>query len=311
MPDLQPPSIDSLAADRWSVLAAKAGSAPWFHEEVARRMAERLPFIRLPVTRWADWEPARGGMQGHALVAAQYPDAESFLVQSQGLVAPAEAGNPAAPGWWQRLKWGRGASKGGRQSSGQAPPEGSMQMVWANMLAHHVAHPAQLLGAWHQALATDGFVMFSCLGPDTLRELRDLYTQMGWPPPAQDFTDMHDWGDQLVAAGFAEPVMDMERITLTFQTPGRLLAELRGLGRNLSVARFPSLRGRQWRKQLEATLDGQCRQEGPDGPIALSFEVIYGHALKPAPRLPVSARTEISLDDMKAALRERKKPSEK
>jgi malonyl-CoA O-methyltransferase len=61
--------------------------------------------------------------------------------------------------------------------------------------------------------------MFSCLGPDTLRELRALYAALGWPPPAHEFTDMHDWGDMLVASGFAEPVMDMERITLSFATP--------------------------------------------------------------------------------------------
>ena len=307
MPDLQPPSIDSLAAERWAALAARAGSAPWLHEEVARRMAERLPFIRLPVARWADWEPGRGGMQGHALVAAHYPGAESLLIQPRIHQAPAEAEDPA-PRWWQRFGRGRAAAKEGESKPVAEPPEGSMQMVWANMLAHQVADPAPLLAGWHRALATDGFVMFSCLGPDTLRELRDLYVRLGWPPPAQDFTDMHDWGDQLVAAGFAEPVMDMERITLTFQSPERLLAELRGLGRNLNVARFPALRGRQWRTRLETALGEQLRQPAPNGPLALSFEVIYGHALKPAPRLPVSARTEIALDDMKAALRERRKP---
>ncbi len=308
MPDIQPPSIDPLAAERWAAMAARADSAPWLHEEVARRMAERLPFIRLPVARWADWEPERGGMQGHALVAAHYPGAESFLVQPRTRPVPDEAQEPT-PRWWQRFGRVRSASRAGAPTSVAEPPEGAMQMVWANMLAHQQADPARLLAGWHRALAVDGFVMFSCLGPDTLRELRDLYARLGWPPPAQDFTDMHDWGDQLVAAGFTEPVMDMERITLTFQTPERLLAELRGLGRNLNVARFPALRGRQWRARLREELSGQLRQPASHGPLALSFEVIYGHALKPAPRLAVSAHTEIALDDMKAALRERRKPS--
>jgi malonyl-CoA O-methyltransferase len=88
--------------------------------------------------------------------------------------------------------------------------------------------------------------------------------------------------------------MDMERITLTFETPQRLLQELRGLGRNLHVGRFAGLRGRQWHWQLLAAL-GQA-------PLQLTFEVIYGHAFKPAPRLSVSAHSEISLDDMRAAL---------
>ncbi|WP_028602623.1 hypothetical protein [Ottowia thiooxydans] len=302
MSDFLPPSIDSTAAARWAGLASGSSAAPWLHEEVAQRMAERLRFIRLPVSRWADWEPDRGGMQGHALVEAHYPEAENFLVRASAAQATPEAeGAPLK--WWQRIGRTRLASK-----TGVAPPEGAMQMVWANMLAHQVADPAALLGSWHKALATNGFVMFSCLGPDTLRELRDLYARLGWPSPTQDFTDMHDLGDLLVGAGFAEPVMDMERITLTFDTPERLLQELRGLGRNLHVGRFPALRGRKWLARLKAELSQYLRGGASEGPLALSFEVIYGHALKPAPRLPVAAQTEISLDDMRSTLRERKKP---
>ena len=92
--------------------------------------------------------------------------------------------------------------------------------------------------------------MFSCLGPDTLRELRSLYRSLGWPPPGHDFTDMHDWGDMLVHAGFAEPVMDMERITLTWETPQQVLDELRELGSNLHPDRFAALRGKEWKRQL-------------------------------------------------------------
>lgn len=273
-------------------------------------MAERLHFIRLPVSKWADWEPARGGRQGHALVAAHYPDSESFLVEASAQQAGHQgesSGTHTALRWLARFTRGRNA-----QRSGTAPPDGAMQMVWANMLAHHAADPANLLSQWHRALATDGFVMFSCLGPDTLRELRALYARIGWPPPTHEFTDMHDWGDLLVKAGFAEPVMDMERITLTFESPARLLAELRSLGRNLHVRRFGALHGRGWLARLEAALDEHLRlpPENPGdapGSLALSFEVIYGHALKPAPRLQVASRTEITLDDMKTTLRQRKK----
>jgi malonyl-CoA O-methyltransferase len=158
------------------------------------------------------------------------------------------------------------------------------------------------LKIWHKLLDTDGFLMFSCLGPDTLRELRDLYARQGWPEPAHEFTDMHDWGDMLVEAGFAEPVMDMERITLTFETPNRLLAELRELGRNLHIQRFAGLRGRRWHVQLTQLLMGLARPE-EGGRLALSFEIVYGHALKPRPRAKLSAQTEIGLDQMRQMLR--------
>ena len=181
-------------------------------------------------------------------------------------------------------------------------------MLWANMALHMSADPQALIAQWHRALATDGFLMFSCLGPDTLRELRALYAALGWPPPAHDFTDMHDWGDMLVHAGFAEPVMDMERITLTWETPARLLEELRELGANLHPARFPGLARprlagpagrRSWRSSLR----------GPDGRLALTFEIIYGHALKPAPRVRMSEHSAVSLQDMRAMLRGRQAPA--
>ena len=154
-------------------------------------------------------------------------------------------------------------------------------------------------------LAQDGFLMFSCLGPDTLIELRTLYAELGWPEPSHAFTDMHDWGDMLVHAGFAEPVMDMERITLTFATPERLLAELRTLGRNLHVGRFAALRGRGWQAKLLQALDQRLRRGDQ---LALSFEIIYGHAFKPAPRAQVSEQTAVSLDAMRSMLRGANRP---
>ena len=163
-----------------------------------------------------------------------------------------------------------------------------------------------MIARWHALLDTGGFLMFSCLGPDTLRELRQLYSRMDWPAPSHEFTDMHDWGDMLVRAGFADPVMDMERITLTYDTPAALLHELRGLGRNLHVQRFAGLRARAWKKHLEATVHTQLAEESHAGRLALSFEVIYGHAFKPAPRIAMQAQSHVPLEDFKAALKKGK-----
>ena len=174
-----------------------------------------------------------------------------------------------------------------------------MDMLWANMALHNAADPQALLAQWREALAVNGFLMFSALGPDTLRELDALYRTLGWPAPAHQFTDMHDWGDMLIQAGFAEPVMDMERITLTFATPERLLQELRELGRNLSSQRDTCTHGRGWLQQLKHGL----RTLERDGSIALTFEVIYGHALQPEPRHKVEGTTAITLEQMQRMLR--------
>ncbi|MFD1710058.1 methyltransferase domain-containing protein [Ottowia sp. GY511] len=301
MPADRPPTLDPVAAERWATSAWTA--SPWLHEEVARRMAERLEVIRLPVQQWADWEPERGGLGGHALVAQHYPNAKCYWVSGQYESAQDASKNIVKP-WWKR--WAT-TPRASREEHVTAPPDGSVQLVWANMLAHHVAKPDELLGAWHRALSVDGFVLFSCLGPDTLKELRALYARRGWPPPAHEFTDMHDWGDQLAAAGFAEPVMDMETLTLQFETPERMLTELRELGRNLGVGRFPGLRGRGWRDTLLSELDLGLRAPAGAGPMTLSFEVIYGHALKPAPRHSLTGETHIALDDLRTSLRQRKR----
>jgi malonyl-CoA O-methyltransferase len=96
--------------------------------------------------------------------------------------------------------------------------------------------------------------------------------------------------------------MDMERIVLTYDSPERLLQELRSLGRNLHPERFSGLRARRWKQELERSMaQTLCRAEH-GGRLGLTFEVIYGHALKPAPRLPVRDQTSVSLQEMRAAL---------
>jgi malonyl-CoA O-methyltransferase len=291
----KPPSLDARAAARWAARAMPA--SPWLHEEVARRMQERLAVIRLQPKAWADWEPWRGGVQAHQALRLHYPKAALWQVCAQ----PQEAQRLLAqttPAWWRPRRWSAPAVHQG------LPPEAGVQMVWANMLLHQVADPQALIGQWHRALAVDGFLMFSCLGPDTLRELRALHARLGWPAPAHEFTDMHDWGDMLVQAGFAEPVMDMERITLTFASPERALQELRELGRNFSVQRFGGLRARAWRTRWLQAL-AELGQQDAQGQIRLSFEVVYGHALKPVARPRVSAESHIGLSDMRQMLAKR------
>ena len=110
-------------------------------------------------------------------------------------------------------------------------------------------------------------------------------------------------GDMLVHAGFAEPIMDMERITLSYSSADKLLDELRSLGRNLHVSRFPGLRSRDWRQRL---LDGLTRHLGAkseDGRLSVTFEVVYGHAFKPKPKVKLQLETRVSLEDMRNVLK--------
>jgi malonyl-CoA O-methyltransferase len=297
-----PPSLDPVAAARWAKHSAGTAS-PWLHEEVASRMQERLDFIKLQPKCWVHWAPLRGGVLAQRNLQNRLPKAQTWLASEQWGEARTVRELVREP-WWQAKWW-----FGPRTQIG-LPPTGQAQMLWANMVLHTCAQPLDLLKTWHSTLAVDGFLMFSCLGPDSLRELREAYVRQGWPAPAHEFTDMHDWGDMLVEAGFAEPVMDMERITLTYETPARMLSELRNWGRNLHIQRFSGLRGRRWREQLDQVLLTLARPE-EDGRLSLTFEIVYGHAVKPQPRAKLSTQTEIGLDQMRQMLRSGTRISDK
>jgi malonyl-CoA O-methyltransferase len=294
---LRPPTLDATAAARWRACAlaqSLRNGAPWLHEEVARRMAERLQWIAKPPANWVHWAPLQGGLQGHARVEETFANAQPFVQDSIVEYAQAAIKTVAKP-WWSPARWRSGGLRA------DVPDQG-VGMVWANMALHMDADPQALLQRWLELLQVDGFLMFSCFGPDTLRELRGLYAARGWGDPSHEFTDMHDWGDMLVQAGFAEPVMDMERITLSFETPQRALQELRGLGRNLHVGRRHGLRGREWLRALEGAMESELADASDGGRIKLTFEVVYGHAFKPQPRMPVRDSSNISLAQMRTAL---------
>ena len=289
----RPPTLDPNAVARWHHVAP--AESPWLHEDVANRMLDRLQWIKLKPGAWANWGAVRGGLKTHKKLALKYPESMLFVAETSSLRA-IEATKKIAYPWWSPVGWGRLPVRF------EAPPPASVDMLWANMALHEAADPQMLLARWHEALSVNGFLMFSCLGPDTAIELRELYRQLGWPPAGHDLTDMHDWGDMLVQAGFAEPVMDMERITLTFESPVRLLQELRELGRNFHPARFGALRGRRWKAGLEALIDRNLKKDA-DGRLVITFEVIYGHALKPQPRVKVSSMSSVSVEEMRSMLR--------
>ncbi|MDQ6679710.1 MAG: class I SAM-dependent methyltransferase [Pseudomonadota bacterium] len=273
---------------------ARQPHAPWLHGEVARRMAERLEVIRLKPELILDWWGFLGS--GADVLEAAYPKARRIVVEpDDGWLARSRAA--AATPWWSAGKWRRGSVE---VVGEQAELRGGAQLIWANMMLHAVADPPALMARWERLLAVDGFVMFSCLGPGSLRELQALYKRLGWLAPAGSFIDMHDLGDMLVHAGFADPVMDQETLTLRWDSPLALLAELRLLGGNTAPDRMAGLRTPRWRERLLRELDSL---RGSDGRIGLGFEVAYGHAFKAAPRLRADTPTTVSLDDMRAMVR--------
>jgi malonyl-CoA O-methyltransferase len=292
--DLNARQLDPVAVNAALRRLARAPEPPWLHAEVARRMAEKLQVILHQPELVIDWWSGLGA--GAGLLAQAYPKARRVLVEPDATWAARSREQLQRP-WWSAERW-TGAPVEVITSDAAIPPGAGL--VWANMMLHAVVDPTALISQWQQLLRADGFVMFSCLGPGTLRELRALYERLGWPTPTPGFVDMHDFGDMLVHAGFADPVMDQETLTLRWSNPRALLAELRALGGNTAPDRLPGLRTPRWRARLERELESLA---APDGTLGMSFEVAYGHAFKAAPRLRAGEATTVSLDDMRAMVR--------
>ena len=285
-----PPSV-VLARDR---LARHA--TPFIWNEAARRMAERLALLRLVPALVLDVGCAWG--DGLALLRRQYPRARLVGVEPSPRLAAAARRTQGG------MQWLRGLRGQGPTEIIEAPlerPGAGAQMLWSNLALPWARDPGALFEGWLQALQPEGVLMFTTFGPDTLRELRTpAIGAMGIVPPS--YPDMHDLGDMLMGAGFAEPVMDMEMIHLRWADPARAFAELAELGRPPHGALPGGLRTpRAWTALREAVRDAT----GQGGGVELSIELVYGHAFKPATRKATQGVATFDVETLRASARKR------
>jgi malonyl-CoA O-methyltransferase len=280
--------LDRRAARRWFERAARAPGADLLAREVERRMAERLAYIRHDPARILDAACVGTGL---AVLRSRYSGAEILAVNAaNGMLRGARDARPLAA----RARAVLGAAREHfvcAETSAVPLKPGACAMVWSNLALAWSADLGATIREWHRVLEVGGLLMFSTYGPDTLKELRAAFADSA--PHVHPFADMHDIGDALVAAGFADPVMDMEMITLTYTSPAGLFAELRSSGqRNAHAGRRRALTGaRRWARACEA-----YARLARDGRVPASFEVVYGHAWKSAPRVAADGRSIIRID---------------
>lgn len=274
---LTPPDLDPSALRRqFSRRAASAGRADFLLAEVEARMLERLDVVRLSPARVVDVGCGVG--RGLPALGRRYPAAELLgLDSSTGMARAArDALAPPSRGFLARLR-GVPAGPVARIVVADAHalplPDASVDLVWSNMLLHWLVQPERAVGEWYRVARPGALLDFSFLGVDSFVELRRLGARM------MPFHDLHDVGDLVAAAGFAEPVMDSERLTLTWAGPQALLDDLRALGGNALRGRFRGLLGRGHRDAWLRALESLRR---PDGRLHATVELVFGHAWCPA-----------------------------
>jgi malonyl-CoA O-methyltransferase len=153
--------------------------------------------------------------------------------------------------------------------------DASIDVVFSNLMLQW-CEPVAVFNEFRRVLSENGLLMFSSFGPDTLKELRHAWAAIDDRPHVIDFADMHDHGDALLQVGFREPVMDVDRFTLTYSDVLGLLRDLHGIGsRNTMAGRRTGLMGRDVIYRLE-----QAYRQFADNEQRLpaSYEVVYGHA---------------------------------
>jgi malonyl-CoA O-methyltransferase len=175
----------------------------------------------------------------------------------------------------------------------------SVDLLWSNLALHWHPQADLVFAEWRRVLRTEGVLMFSCFGPDTLLELRQAFSTIDQFPHTLPFVDMHDFGDMLVHCGLSTPVMDMEKLTLTYESVDKLFADVRALGGNPLLNRRQGLLGKHAYRNLCSELEKMRNQ---DGRIPLTFEVIYGHAFKPIPQKLASGETIVHMNFPKKQL---------
>lgn len=280
---------------------AAVAESGFLRREVASRMFERLELIKLAPAlvvdagcgEGADLPVLRQRFGGARLLGI---DASNAMLQS------AHASQQAAQSSVNRLlqRWlprtaasGIAAELACADFARMPLAAQSADLVWSNLALHWHPQPHRVFAEWHRVLRVDGLLMFSCFGPDTFRELRTAWQQADGAPHALPFVDMHDFGDMLVDAGFATPVMDMETITVTYADPLKLLEDVKAWGGNPLATRRRALLGRAaYRRMLDALESGRRA----DGTLPLTFEVVYGHAFRPAPRKTASGESIVRFD---------------
>ena len=269
--------------DGFAAAAASYDEAAVLAREVGQRMAARLALVRLSPRRFADIGCATG--DGVIALKRRYPDALPLAVDYARPMLAAVQAKSGAGRWLDRL---RRRTPCCVNADVRALPlaAGSLDLVWSNLMLHWLPDLRSAFAELHRVLAEGGLLHFSLLGPDTLRELRAAAAATGAVLPAPTFPDMHDIGDWLVAAGFADPVMEMEMLTLTYRTPRAFLADQRHLG--VRDGLLGRLHWRDWRRVFAAW-------EREAGRLPARFEIVYGHAWKAAPRKTADGRDVIRL----------------
>ncbi|MGQ0658485.1 MAG: malonyl-ACP O-methyltransferase BioC [Chromatiales bacterium] len=249
--------------------AAGYASRAVLQNTVAQRLDERLDVVRIRPAVVLDLGAGCGN--GSRLLARRYAGAE--IIALDIALEMLRMGRSGWRWWLSRRRYVCGDA--------ECVPlaDTAVDLVYSNLALQWCNDLDAALRECRRVLRTEGLFMFTTLGPDTLMELRQSWAAADSAVHVNAFVDMHDVGDALIRAGFASPVLDVERLTLTYPDVRALMHDLKALGaHNVTAGRPHGLTGKA---RLQAMVEAyEERRRG--GVIPATYEIVYGHAWVPA-----------------------------
>lgn len=255
--------------------------------EIGDRVIERLGYIKYKPRRILDVGTGTG-VCAKAL-AKQYPKADVHTLDiAHNMLQHARR----RMSWWQKLRRRHTYINADAESLPLA--DASVDMIFSNLAIQWCLEPEQLFKEFRRILAPGGMLIFTTFGPDTLKELRESWAKVDSSSHVNEFQDMHNIGDMLMQTRFAEPIMDMEYLTVTYNDVFRLMRDLKMLGaHNVTSDRQRQLTGKTHLNKMIEHYES-FRSEGV---LPATYEVVYGHAWAPAGQMTTNEQ-----DGLKAVI---------
>lgn len=284
--------VENLLLERLEILA----TPPAQLLDQARAAGIELPFKR-PPERILDLGCGTG--RASAALRKRYPKAE-VIALDMALPMLREAKRHAS--WWRPFRR--------VCADARALPlaDQSMDLVYSNLCLQWIENLPTVFAELRRVLRPGGWLLFTSFGPDTLTELRQSWAAADQQAHVNVFLDMHDVGDAMLAAGFRDPMLDVEHFTLTYRDARQLMRELKAIGAGNADSARP--RGLTGKSRLRRMLDHYEGFRNGDGVLPASYEVIFAQAQAPESTQPRRTSdgeiASVSVDTLRAKLRDRR-----
>ena len=278
--------IDYTAYKR-KVMAFSATEPGFIEREVAERLMDKLSFIHTEPRNILCLGSCFGELDNQ--LQERYPDARVVTAD----LLPIEAMPPQQSGS-QRVS--------ADLDAGLPFASGCFDLVLSNLLLHKLDHTEHFMHELKRVLVPEGMALFTLFGVETLEEIARAWARVDRFAHVHPFFDMHDLGDLALRVGFKTPVLDSEKVTLTYSTPDQAIEDIRAL--NDPLAHTEMRRGLTGKSLWGGFLAALSAQGSPEG-IGVSYELVYAHVIRPPHETAVLQDNEarVTLDSLRQSLK--------